>query len=198
MCIRDSASFSFYPTKNLGALGDGGAVVTDSAELADRVRKLRQYGWTQKYTNGLPGGRNSRLDEIQARMLSLMLPHLDRWNNQRCLIANRYSTEILNPRISTPTASGEQYVAHLYVVRSDVRELLRQHLLAACIQTDIHYPLPDHMQPCHQGRFDSIELPITMQDAGTVLTLPCFPELEEIEIQRVIDACNRFLSLIHI
>lgn len=188
----DIASFSFYPTKNLGALGDGGAVITCNTELADRVRKLRQYGWTHKYNNGLAGGRNSRLDEMQARMLSLMLVHLDRWNDQRRTIANRYSTEIINPRISLPAASGEQYVAHLYVVRCEAREDLRQHLLTAGIQTDIHYPLPDHHQPCHNGKFDAVQLPVTEQDAITVLTLPCFPELEETEIKRVIKACNRF------
>lgn len=188
----DVASFSFYPTKNLGALGDGGAVVTRNPGIADRTRKLRQYGWTQKYTNGLAGGRNSRLDEIQARMLLLMLPRLDGWNRRRREIANHYSSEIRNSGISVPPVAGEEYVGHLYVVRCDRREQLRQHLAASGIQTDVHYPIPDHRQPCHQGRYDAVFLPVTEADAESVLTLPCFPEMTHGEVQRVIDACLRF------
>lgn len=188
----DVASFSFYPTKNLGALGDGGAVVCRDADIAERTRKLRQYGWTQKYTNGLPGGRNSRLDEIQARMLLLMLPLLDGWNRGRREIANRYSSEIRNDAISVPPVAGAEYVGHLYVVRSARRDELRQHLAAAGVNTDVHYPLPDHRQPCHEGRYLYISLPVTEADAATVLTLPCFPEMTNDEVQRVIDSCNRF------
>lgn len=188
----DIASFSFYPTKNLGALGDGGAVVTRSADLAERVRMLRQYGWTQKYTNGLAGGRNSRLDEIQASMLLLMLPHLDAWNQNRRNVASRYAAGIRNPKIRINNSTGDSYVAHLYVVRCDQRAALQQHLNAAGIQTDIHYPIGDHRQPCHNGRFDGVSLPITEQDCSTVLTLPCFPELTDSEIDRVIEACNQF------
>ena len=188
----DVASFSFYPTKNLGALGDGGAVVTRDTGIADRARKLRQYGWTQKYTNGLAGGRNSRLDEIQARMMLLMLPLLDGWNRRRRDIANRYSSEIHSDAISVPPAAGDEYVGHLYVVRSARRDDLRQHLAAAGIHTDVQYPLPDHRQPCHDGRYEQVSLPVTEADAASVLTLPCFPEMTDDEIQRVVDSCNRF------
>jgi len=188
----DIASFSFYPTKNLGALGDGGAVVTRRAELAERVRMLRQYGWTRKYTNGIAGGRNSRLDEIQASMLLLMLPHLDDWNQRRRSVADRYRAGINNPKIQLNSSSGLSYVAHLYVVRSEARAELQQHLADLGIQTDIHYPIPDHKQPCHNGRFDSVKLPCTERDCATVLTLPCFPELSDAEVNRVIDACNQF------
>jgi len=183
----DIASFSFYPTKNLGALGDGGAVVTGRADLADRVRMLRQYGWTQKYTNGIAGGRNSRLDEIQASMLLLMLPHLDQWNQNRRYVAERYRASISNPRIRTNTSAGQDYVAHLYVIRTDARAALQKHLTDNGIQTDVHYPIADHKQPCHAGRFDHVALPQTELDCTVVLTLPCFPEID-----RVIDACNRF------
>ena len=186
------ASFSFYPTKNLGALGDGGAVVSSDAALADKVRKLRQYGWTQKYTNSLKGGRNSRLDEMQARLLLVMLPKLDEWNTRRRDIANRYSHEITNPKLRVPAISGDEYVAHLYVVRCDDREALRNHLTACHVQSDIHYPNPDHHQPCHDNRFANVTLPNTEADARTVLTLPCFPELSDDEVSRVIEACNRF------
>lgn len=188
----DIASFSFYPTKNLGALGDGGAVVTRRADLAERVRMLRQYGWTQKYTNGVAGGRNSRLDEIQASMLLLMLPHLDRWNQRRRDVAQRYAAGIRNSKIRTNPSAGESYVAHLYVVRTDDRAALQRHLADRGVQTDVHYPVADHKQPCHLGHFSSIVLPQTERDCTTVLTLPCFPELTDSEVDRVIDACNSF------
>lgn len=188
----DAASFSFYPTKNLGALGDGGAVVARDASVAARIRQLRQYGWTSKYSNGLPGGRNSRLDELQARLLSLMLPSLDGWNDARRAIANRYSSEIQNPRIEVPAPAGNDCVAHLYVIRSSARATLQAHLATAGIQTDVHYPIPDHRQPCHAGAFDGVHLPATECNATQVLTLPCFPEMTGAEVQAVIDACNRF------
>ena len=190
--MGDIASFSFYPTKNLGALGDGGAVVTNDSRLADRVRKLGQYGWTQKYNNGLQNGRNSRLDEIQARMLSVMLPYLDGWNTRRRAIADRYTSQINHPDIATPAAGGEDYVAHLYVIKSNRREDLRQHLTRCFVETEIHYPRPDHRQICFNGRWDDVLLPVTERESETVLTLPCFPELSDAEVQQVIDACNRF------
>lgn len=188
----DVASFSFYPTKNLGALGDGGAVVTNRAHVAERVRQLRQYGWTRKYTNGLPGGRNSRLDEIQAALLGVLLPMVDGWNARRREIANRYSREIRHPDVVVPAEGGAEYVAHLYVVHSPRREALRAHLGAQGVQSEIHYPLADHRQLCHQGRFDGVRLPVTDRACDTVLTLPCFPELTQAEVQQVIDACNQF------
>lgn len=187
-----AASFSFYPTKNLGAIGDGGAVVTNDPETADTVRKLRQYGWTAKYRNELPGGRNSRLDELQAAFLRVMLPHLDAWNAARRKIANRYSTEIRNQRIQVPPPSGDDYVAHLYVARADDRKGLQQHLAAEGIGSDVHYPVADHHQPLFGDRFASIRLPATDAACASVLTLPCFPELTNEEVGRVIDACNRW------
>lgn len=188
----DIASFSFYPTKNLGALGDGGAIVSNDAALAQTAAQLRQYGWSAKYTNSLRGGRNSRLDEIQAAMLRAMLPHLDAWNARRRDIANRYAAGIRNPRIQVAAPVGEDNVAHLYVVRTDDRDALRSHLQAAGVQTEIHYPLCDHRQPCHAGAFDAVRLPATEADAERVLTLPCFPELTDEEADQVIAACNRF------
>ncbi|MGH8030925.1 MAG: DegT/DnrJ/EryC1/StrS family aminotransferase [Luteimonas sp.] len=190
--FADVAAFSFYPTKNLGALGDGGAVVTRDAGIAARVRGLRQYGWERKYVNTLTGGRNSRLDELQARALSLMLPLLDAWNTRRRTIANRYSREITHLDITVPAVASDDYVAHLYVVRSHRRDALRAHLADAGVQTDIHYPLPDHRQPCHAGRYAGIHLPVTERHAATSLTLPCFPELSDAEAGIVIATCNRF------
>lgn len=190
--LGDVASFSFYPTKNLGALGDGGAIVTDDGDISTQASRLRQYGWTAKYTNTVPGGRNSRLDEIQAAMLSVMLPMLDGWNEKRRSVANRYSSGIRNPRIQVPSVAGDDYVAHLYVVCSPERDALREHLAACGIQSEPHYPAADHRQPCHGGRFANIVLPVTEAQCKQVLSLPCFPEIADEEVDAVIDACNRF------
>jgi dTDP-4-amino-4,6-dideoxygalactose transaminase len=187
-----AASFSFYPTKNLGAIGDGGAIVTNDPGIADTVRKLRQYGWTAKYRNELEGGRNSRLDELQAAFLRVMLPHLDGWNSARREIADRYSREIRNQRIQVPSPSEGNYVAHLYVVRTDNRLGLQRHLADSGIGSDVHYPVADYRQPLFGGRFASVRLPVTDAACASVLTLPCFPELTDEEVSRVIDACNRW------
>ena len=188
----DIAAFSFYPTKNLGALGDGGAVATRRPELATRVAQLRQYGWSAKYTNALPGGRNSRLDELQARFLLAMLPLLDGWNARRRQIAQRYIEGIRHPALRLPASTGEDDVAHLFVVRTPRREALAAHLKAAGVQTDVHYPVPDHRQPCFGGLYDAFVLPGAEREAREVLTLPCFPELEDAEVEAVIAACNAF------
>lgn len=137
------ACFSFYPTKNLGALGDGGAVVTNDAEMAGRVRQLRQYGWSQKYQVSLPGGRNSRLDEMQAAILRLKLPLLDGWNLQRRSIARRYNEAFAGLGMQLPVSLGEDYVAHLYVIRVRDRARFAAALKEQQIGTDIHYPIPD-------------------------------------------------------
>lgn len=185
-----AASFSFYPTKNLGALGDGGAIVTDDPEIANTVRKLRQYGWSSKYNNELAGGRNSRLDEMQAAFLRLMLPLLDGWNCRRRQIANLYSNGIRHAWIEAPAPAGDEFVGHLYVVQTDDRAGLQAHLARAGVGSEVHYPVPDHRQPFFNGAFDSISLPITETTCSRVLTLPCFPELADDEIAQVIEACN--------
>lgn len=186
----DLAAFSFYPTKNLGAMGDGGAIVTNDGILAMRVRKLRQYGWTSKYVNALAGGRNSRLDELQAAFLSHLLPLLDDRNTLRRGIAARYSSRIVHPGIRVPSAEGFDYVAHLYVVQVGQRDSLTAHLQASGIGCDVHYPAPDHWQPMHAGRFSAVSLPVTEMLCQRVLTLPCFPEMHDDEVDRVIAACN--------
>lgn len=181
--------FSFYPTKNLGALGDGGAITTRDAAVADRIRALRQYGWDQRYTVSRAGGRNSRLDELQAALLLTKLPYLDRWNQGRRLIANRYSNEIRHSGIKCPGDFGVDNVAHLFVVRCDDRDGFRRHLEARGIGSDIHYPIPDHQQPAYSdcGFGDLSE---TERLTKEIVTIPCFPEMEEEEIVRVIDAVN--------
>ena len=182
--------FSFYPTKNLGALGDGGAVTTNDSSLAARVRALRQYGWLQKYEVTLAGGRNSRLDELQAAVLSAKLPHLDTANARRRAIARAYSERILHPHLRKPAIEGENHVAHLYVIQTGDRESLRSHLTEGGVGCAVHYPIPDHRQPVMGGTYETTCLPITERACREVLTLPCFPELTESEVEHVIAICN--------
>jgi len=186
----DAASFSFYPTKNLGALGDGGAIVTQSAEIAQRATQLRQYGWSSKYCVELEGARNSRLDEIQAAILSEFLPYLDEGNARRREIAGRYKAEIKKAAISHPQESGSAYVAHLYVIKSPERDVLQQHLRSANIASDVHYPIPDYKQPVFDNRYSDVCLENTEFLAKQILTLPCYPEMTDLEVSAVIDAVN--------
>ncbi|BBJ00620.1 aminotransferase [Ferrigenium kumadai] len=186
----DIACFSFYPTKNLGALGDGGAIVTSRDDLAGKVRQLRQYGWSGKYHAELPGGRNSRLDEMQAAVLRVMLPRLDQWNARRREIAARYSRGIEHPKVTVPAIHGDDYVAHLYVIRTPERDRLKQHLAGAGIPCDIHYPVPDYAQEACRHLFEGVDRPVTAQACGEVLTLPCFPEMADDEVDFIIARVN--------
>ncbi|MBN6053689.1 DegT/DnrJ/EryC1/StrS family aminotransferase, partial [Nonomuraea sp. RK-328] len=186
-----AAAFSFYPTKNLGALGDAGAVVTGDPKVAERVRWLRQYGWASKYHAALPGGRNSRLDEIQAAALRAKLPLLDGWNRRRREIAARYSTEIDHAGVRCPPVHGEEFAAHLYVLTvGGDREALRARLDEDGVSADVHYPMPDHQQLAVRGIVEDAPLPVTEELSGSVLTLPCYPELSDAEVTRVIAAVN--------
>jgi dTDP-3-amino-2,3,6-trideoxy-4-keto-D-glucose/dTDP-3-amino-3,4,6-trideoxy-alpha-D-glucose/dTDP-2,6-dideoxy-D-kanosamine transaminase len=187
--------FSFYPTKNLGALGDGGAVVTSLPELDERLRNLRQYGWAHtKYVNELSGSRNSRLDELQAAVLRVKLRHLERRNNQRRRIAARITSGLTGLPIRLPALEWDaaliDHVAHLYVIATPQRESLRQHLDAQKIGCDVHYPVPDHWQPAWKGSHLSVSLPVTERLAAEVLTLPCFPEMTDEEVLATIAAVN--------
>lgn len=190
--VGDAASFSFYPTKNLGALGDGGAVVCQADAVAERLRALRQYGWTSKYHAGVPNGRNSRLDEVQAAVLSELLPLLPAWNDRRAAIAAQYMEGIRNPRIALPPPARPGDVAHLFVVRCSARDALAQHLAEHGISSDVHYPVPDHLQPCMRTQSARVPLPVTERDAGQVLSLPLFPEMDDAEVDKVVQACNAF------
>jgi dTDP-4-amino-4,6-dideoxygalactose transaminase len=188
--IGDAATFSFYPTKNLGAIGDGGMVTTNSDDVAHRVRTLRQYGWESKYRVGTPGGRNSRLDEMQAAVLSVKLRHLDEWNARRRAIAVHYSEDIRNPEVVLPPARGEEYVGHLYVVQTDDRAKLQARLGEAGIATDVHYPVPDHLQPVHSNALSGALLDVTENLAGRILSLPIYPELTDEEVDYIIGVVN--------
>lgn len=182
--------FSFYPTKNLGAMGDGGAVVTNDIDLADRMRWLRQYGWSSKYVMAEKGGRNSRLDELQAAILRVKLHYLDTWNTLRRERAEWYRTLLEGTNLYlAPDEPGHVY--HLYVVATDQRDALRQHLLAASIGVDIHYPLPAHLQPAYASGPGTVRpygmgvLPHTELKARRVLSLPLYPELTRAEVEQV-------------
>ena len=182
------ACFSFYPTKNLGALGDGGAITTYDSRLAQRVKSVRQYGWSAKYRCS-EYGRNSRMDEMQAAILRAKLPHLDCWNARRREIAGTYSAALRDVSVECPRDFGESYVAHLYVVRSLERDRVRASLLAHGIATDIHYPVPDHLQEAARGTPAACALlPATERAAGEILTLPCYAELKDEEISAVAGA----------
>lgn len=195
----DIACFSFYPTKNLGALGDGGAVVSNSLPLAATVRSLRQYGWSSKYRNDLPMGRNSRLDELQAAVLNDKLPHLDAANAQRRAIAQFYSAQFAGLPLTLPTSTGDDFVAHLYVMRTKQpdavqRDALRAHLDAQGINTDVHYPVADHRQKAYAHHFAAVSLPVTESACETALTLPCYPNMPLMDQQRVAAAVQGFFS----
>ena len=184
--------FSFYPTKNLGAAGDGGAIITDRDDFASELRSLSQYGWREKYHATRPHGRNSRLDALQAAVLLAKLPHLDRWNARRRDIVARYH-RAAGSAVSISDASGTDYVAHLCVARSSRRDELRERLRQAAIQTGIHYPVPDHRQAALSALMTpDVSLPITERLVGEILTLPCFPDLTESEIDRICDALSQF------
>lgn len=190
--FADIGCFSFYPTKNLGAIGDGGAVVTQDDRLAAAVRALRQYGWSEKYQVARLGGRNSRLDELQAAVLRAKLPHLDRQNEQRRVIARRYDDAFRGTALRLPPSLGEDFVAHLYVVRSARRQALRDHLLERGVATDVHYPIADTLQPAWQGARAAEPLPVTQEACASVLSLPCYPGLAEAQVEHVIGSLLSF------
>ena len=182
--IGDIAAFSFYPTKNLGALGDGGAVVTSDARLAERVRLLREYGWRERYVSDIPGV-NSRLDELQAAILRVKLRHLDAENARRRSIAAEYDRLLADSGLALPQVRpGAMHVYHQYVVRAANRDGLQSHLRTLGIGALIHYPVPVHLQPAYAGRLPGSDaLPETEAAARQVLSLPMFPELTDEQVR---------------
>jgi dTDP-4-amino-4,6-dideoxygalactose transaminase len=187
----DAAAFSFFPAKNLGALGDGGAVVTGDARLAERVAALRNYGSDVKYRH-LFRGVNSRLDEIQAALLRVKLGRLDEDLARRRCAAQRYCEGIHHPHIILPkVVAKERHAWHLFVVRCRRRDALKRHLQALGVQSQVHYPVPPHRQPAYAG-LRGIRLPVTERLHEEVLSLPLGPSLGAVAVERVIDACNAF------
>tara|TARA_B110000008_G_scaffold276620_1_gene316239 strand:+ start:877 stop:1989 length:1113 start_codon:yes stop_codon:yes gene_type:complete len=186
----DAAAFSFYPGKNLGALGDAGAIVTSDHELSSVVRQLGNYGSAKKYVNNLKG-INSRLDELQAAMLSVKLKVLDDDSNKRREISKEYYERINNPSINITSLGSLDHVYHLFVVRTCFRDELAKFLENQGIQTLIHYPIPPHKQDAYQ-EYNHLSLPVTEAIHQEVLSLPISPVMEKCDVNAVIDACNAF------
>ena len=186
------AAFSFYPTKNLGALGDGGAVFTRDAGLAERVRLLRQYGWRMRYVSDFPG-RNSRLDELQAAILRVKLRYLDTENTRRREMAGIYHRRLAGLPLLLPAVGAEvEPVYHQFAVRTPAREELRCELLGHGIAAAVLYPVPLHHQPAYEDR--SARLPETARACAEVLCLPCHPGLSDGEVHSVCDVIVRWFS----
>jgi len=190
--LGHAAATSFYPGKNLGALGDGGAVVTRDSAIARQVRMLRNYGSEKKYDHQVLGC-NSRLDEIQAAVLRVKLRQLDAWNEERRAIAARYDALLAGLSVTLPQIpEWATPVWHLYVIRSLYRDALQAHLQSKGIQTVIHYPVAPHQQACYASQFIGSTYPVAEALCGQVLSLPIYPGLTEVEQHRVADALASF------
>jgi dTDP-4-amino-4,6-dideoxygalactose transaminase len=190
----DAAAWSFYPTKNLGAFGDGGIVTTDDPKIADRLRSLREYGWRERYHSS-EHGWNSRLDELQAAFLRVRLQHLDEDNARRREIARRYRAALPAELRSSRWANGDESAEHLFVIRHPRRDLLREKLRERGVGTAVHYPYPCHLQPAYLSYGEGPgSLPITEQACREVLSLPMYPELADEAVERVIEAVCQALE----
>jgi len=187
--LGSAGCFSFYPSKNLGAYGEAGAVVTNDEELAKRLRLLRDHGSTSKYAHAIVG-YNFRMEEIQAAVLNVKLPHLNDWNNSRRARAARYNAALSNSIVILPREMDyARHVYHVYAVQSDNRDELQERLTATGVQTGVHYPIPIHLQPAYVSLgYKRGDLPVTERLAERVLSLPMFPELSDEQIERVAEA----------
>ena len=192
-CIGDAAAFSFYPGKNLGALGDGGAITTDDADLANKVKMLRNYGSPEKYVHEQLGF-NSRLDEIQAAVLNVKLMALDGWNKHRHQLAHFYSENLSQGSLVVPKVFPcSEPVWHLYVVRSRERKTLQEKLHASDIGSLIHYPIPPHKQQVYAHQYSHLSFPVAEKLAEEVLSLPMGPHLSLDQAKIVVDTINEML-----
>ncbi|HIK08224.1 MAG TPA: DegT/DnrJ/EryC1/StrS aminotransferase family protein [Trichormus sp. M33_DOE_039] len=203
-CVGTAAAFSFYPSKNLGALGDGGMLLTRDAEIAKKAARLRNYGSSQKYVH-IEMGTNSRLDTLQAAILLAKLPHLSQWNRDRLIIAQQYDLE-LAPLAAVgihpiQNQSGEGHVYHLYVIKVDdtcpiERQQLQAELTQAGIQTGIHYPIPCHLQPAftYLG-YQKGDFPHAEKLAEQILSLPMYPGLSHSQAREVVAAVSNVLTI---
>lgn len=192
--LGHAAGFSFYPGKNLGALGDAGIVTTNDANLAEQVSMLGNYGSKEKYYHKL-SGNNSRLDELQAAFLSVKLRELDKWNQVRNRIAQRYISEIKNPLITLPVEEdkGNYQVWHIFHIRSAERDKLQKFLESKDIGTNIHYPIPIHLQKCYADLgFKEGDYPVSEELSKTLLSLPMYYGMTDDEVGYVVDSVNDF------
>ncbi|MCR5624743.1 MAG: DegT/DnrJ/EryC1/StrS family aminotransferase [Lachnospiraceae bacterium] len=192
--LSDAAGFSFYPGKNLGALGDGGCVTTNNKEIADKVRALGNYGSDYKYHH-IYQGTNSRLDELQCAFLRVKLKELDKWNDYRKKVAGRYLSEIKNPLISLPLGCDEEFdhIYHVFVIRCDRRDELEKYLDENGIGTVKHYPVPMHLQKAYESLgIKEGELPVAEEISRTVLSIPMYYGITDDEVSYVIENINAF------
>lgn len=182
----DMACYSFYPTKNLGALGDGGMVVTGEPDLAQKALGLRQYGWKERYVSDFPGW-NTRLDEVQAAVLRVKLKHLDADNQKRAKLADIYNAGLSDTNLILPETRADcTHVYHLYVIRAAKRDELLSFLRDRGIGASIHYPVPVHLQPAYKNSYACDKLPQTEQVAKEIISLPIYPQLSESNVQNII------------
>jgi dTDP-4-amino-4,6-dideoxygalactose transaminase len=183
--VGHAAAFSFYPTKNLGALGDAGAVVTSDPSVAERARLLRHYGERERYEHVLHG-RNSRLDALQAALLAAKLPHLDGWVERRQAIAARYTEALSGTAVRGPADPADgRHAYHLYVVEVAERERFRAALSTAGVETAVHYPRPIHLQPAYRDLGAGRDLAVSERLCETIVSLPIYPELTDAEVEQV-------------
>lgn len=190
--LGDASGFSFYPGKNLGALGDAGAVTTNDKELSETIRALGNYGSNQKYIN-IYKGLNSRIDELQAAVLDIKLKYIDHENEMRRKIANKFISGITHPKIILPEIPADQkeHVWHLFVIRTENRDALQNHLAEKGIQTIIHYPIPPHKQAAYK-EYNHFSLPVTEKLHNECLSLPISSILEEEETLHIMNSVNTF------
>ena len=188
--LGDAAGHSFYPGKNLGALGDAGAVTTDDANLAEVIRAIANYGSREKYVH-LYQGRNSRIDEFQAAILNVKLRYLDADNQRRREIASIYINNVDNPLIRIPQ-SGRDCVWHIFPVICEQRDRLQQYLLANGVQTQVHYPIPPHRQQCYRQAWPSLSLPVTELISTQELSIPCHQAMTKEEASHIASLLNAF------
>ncbi len=193
--MSDAGCFSFYPSKNLGALGDGGMITTDRDDLAEKIRTLRHYGQTGKNFHAIKG-INSRLDALQAVVLRIKLRQLPEWNEARRRLAARYQQRLKELPVATPTREkGNTHVYHLFVVRVPERDELRSHLVAMGISCGVHYPIPIHLQEAFSDLGKSKgSFPVTERLASEILSLPMYPEMDESSVDVVANAIAAFFS----
>jgi dTDP-4-amino-4,6-dideoxygalactose transaminase len=192
--MGDIGCFSFYPTKNLGAIGDGGMVVSNNQELAEKARLLREYGWTERHVSQFAGW-NTRLDEVQAAILRVKLKHLDEDNLKRVHLAEMYNRELSTTNLSLPRQREDStHVYHLYVIRSPKRDELLAFLREKGIGGLIHYPVPVHLQPAYKRLHGYDKLPETERIAQEIISLPIYPELSEYDLHTVVKAVKEFSS----
>lgn len=191
--LSDAAAFSFYPGKNLGAIGDGGAVVTNNDELAQRVRELGNYGSKQKYVHDIQGV-NSRLDEIQAAFLRVKLMHLEQWNIKRNSLANQYLATLEHAKniVVPKVLENTNPVWHLFVIKSSSRDALLEFLLNSGIGAMIHYPVPSHKSGAYMKQFEGVSFPVTEELSRSILSLPIGPHMTDEDVSFVCETVNQF------